>query len=482
MSTLIGSPPSKAFEAKQASPNSPAADSAASKVVVGFKRPSECLEAGPGHPVETSKKLKALIATGGIDKGSLQAKDSYEPVPYGTAKMAPNAPEGQSKPSGGAYTLPFVPEAEFISAVQQALSETNKGAIDEPELARIYNKYVHKPTGRSWSAAELRQCREMLLELGFDVEAPVELNRMLPEGTVKRNGQPVEEANLFVWPNCAQQLGIGINRLYDTLEATEFDKLKWSRRAKATNGLQNKLARHNGCYTDLQEPVNPLNKPELKPDEGDVTQDYVRHKHPKNPAIKFTNYGFKGELAKFRERFAAVLGPFGYKFKHQFAELNKYYKLDCGIGHHGDVERGHGDEPGSVNCLKVGRPIPLGFVWYYKTKPVGKEEPIASCGSASFEPVTKKKKHWTKTAVSVVVNLGHGDFYMMSGKAIGKDWKSHDYALRHFAGHRKYTGLSKAYYDSLPKSEFTSAYSLTFSDCVENDSETPELQFSTQYA
>ena len=288
---------------------------------------------------------------------------------------------------------------------------------------------------------------------------------------------------MFVWRNCAQQLGIDINRLYGTLEATEFDKLKWSRRAKATtNGLQNKLARHNGCYTDLQEPVNPLNKPELKPDEGDVTQDYVRHKHPKNPAIKFTNFGFKGELAKFRECFAAVLGPFGYKFKHQFAELNKYYKLDCGIGHHGDVERGHGDEPGSVNCLKVGRAIPLGFVWYYKTKPVGKEEPIASCGSASFEPVTKKKKHWTKTAVSAVVNLGHGDFYMMSGKAIGKDWKSHDYALRHFAGHRKYTGLSKAYYDSIHKSIFPSAYSLTFSDCVENDSETPELQFSTQYA
>jgi hypothetical protein len=481
MTTLAGFTCSVALDAKITSQDDTKCDFETSGVSVGSKRPVENLELEFGR----SKKLKVPTTALAMDRivNTSQINECYDkPINVKTAKSPSNVPGGVSTHYGNDSVFPIVSEHEFIGEVQQVFSETSKGCIEESELVRIYHKYVHTLRGRSWSAEELRECREMLLEIGFHIEAPVELNQMLPEGAKKRNGQPVEEANLFVWRHCAQQLGIRVYQLYGDLEATEFDKLKWSRRAKSTNGLQNKLARHNGCYTDLEEPLNPLDKPELVPDAGDVTQDYVRHKHPKNPAIKFTNFAFKGELAKFRERFAKVLGPFGYKVRHQFAELNKYYKLDCGIGPHGDVERGLGDKSGAVNCLKVGRAIPLGFTWYHKTKPVGKEQAIPPCGSASFEPVTRKKKHWTKTAVSAVVNLGHGDFYMMSEKAIGKDWKSQDYALRHFAGHRKYTGLPKAYYDSLPKSVFTSAYSLTFSDCVENDSETPELQFSTQYA
>ena len=385
---------------------------------------------------------------------------------------------------------PVVSEDEFVAELKAITMEVttiwpvSKDTIlstIETTARAIYQKYAHVPNGRSWSASDIRLCREMLCELAFDVEPPVELNQLLPEGACTRKGEPVEEANLFVWKNCGRQLNINMDVLYDDLEATEFDKFKWSRRAPKTNGLQNKLARHNGCYTDLNEPVNPNNIPGHDPDEGDITEDYVRHKHPKNPTIKFTNFRFKGELAKFRRRFANVLGPFGYKVKGQFAELNKYYKSICGIGHHGDVERGHGSDPGSVNCLKVGRAIPLGFAWYHKTKPVSKEEQIPSSGSVSYPFVCVKKKKWIKTCLAATVTLGHGDFYMMSKKAIGKDWKSHDYALRHFAGHTKYTGLPASYYESIPASVHTSAYSLTFSDVVENDSETPELQFSTPY-
>lgn len=410
-----------------------------------------------------------------------KVSDSCQNTLIGAKRTAEPSNESGNKKTK-VVILPKVYEDEFVQTIGQIASEVGSELVGPETLRDIYKLYEHVPTGRSWSAMEIRQCREMLVKIGFNVDIPVELNQMLPHKASMRNGQQVEQANVFVWKNCAEQIGIDTDKLYMILESTEFDKLKWSRRAKSTNGLQNKLARHNGCYTDLSEPVNPLNKPELEPDADDVTKDYVRHKHPKNPAIKFTNFRFKGELAKFRERFAALLGPFGYKFRHQFAELNKYYKADCGIGHHGDVERGHGDEPGSVNCLKVGRPIPLGFMWYYKTKPISKEGTISPSGPASFELVTRKKKQWTQSALSAVVYLGHGDFYMMSKKSIGKDWKSHDYALRHFAGHRKYTGLPKSYYVNLPASSFESAYSLTFSDCVENDSETPELQFSTEYA
>ena len=353
--------------------------------------------------------------------------------------------------------------------------------LPDTVLTVIYHKYRHPMTKRSWTAEEIRQCTHMLTELGFDVSNPVELNPMLPEGAMTKHGRPVQEANLFVWRNCGQQLGINMDLLYSTLEATEFDKKKWSRRAKpGTNGEQNKLARHNGCYTDLEE------VPLVQPDPGDVTEDFVRHKHPKNHNIKFTNFAFKGELKKFRTRFAAILGPFGYKFAEQFAELNKYYDKGRGIGRHGDVERGHGSEPGAVNCLKVGYHIPMLFSWYKSTKPVGRTEPIpVSVTEASFPIVTFGKKKWTTQTMAAAVTLGHGDFYMMSEKAIGKDWKQHDYALRHCAGARKYTALPKSYYTAVGQTfgdAFGSAYSLTFSDCVENDSETPELQFCTKYA
>ena len=377
---------------------------------------------------------------------------------------------------------PVVTVEAFIQGMHDVYRETDMMPLTDAVLSDIYHKYIHPMTKRSWTAGEIRQCTHYLTELGFTVSNPVELNQMLPEGAVTKSGQPVEQANLFVWRNCGQQLGINMDLLYTTLEATEFDKLKWSRRAKpGTNGKQNKLARHNGCYTDLKE------VPLVQPDDGDVTEDFVRHKHPKNHEIKFTNFAFRGELKKFRSRFAAVLGPFGYKFAEQFAELNKYYDKGRGIGRHGDVERGLGSDAGAVNCLKVGYYIPMLFSWYKSTKPTGRTEPMGpvSVTDASFPIVTFGKKKWMTQTMAAAVTLGHGDFYMMSEKAIGKDWKKHDYALRHCAGARKYTCLPKTYYEAVEHSlngEFDSAYSLTFSDCVENDSETPELQFCTKYA
>ena len=377
---------------------------------------------------------------------------------------------------------PVVTVEAFIQGMHDVYRETDMMPLTDAVLSDIYHKYIHPMTKRSWTAGEIRQCTHYLTELGFTVSNPVEMNHMLPEGAMTKYGQPVEEASLFVWRNCGQQLGINMDLLYSTLEATEFDKKKWSRRAKpGTNGEQNKLARHNGCYTDLKE------VPLVQPDPADVTEDFVRHKHPKNHNIKFTNFAFKGELKKFRTRFAAILGPFGYKFAEQFAELNKYYDKGRGIGRHGDVERGHGSDPGAVNCLKVGYHIPMLFSWYKSTKPVGRTESMApvSVTEASFPIVTFGKKKWTRETMAAAVTLGHGDFYMMSEKAIGKDWKKHDYELRHCAGARKYTALPKSYYTAVGQTfgdAFGSAYSLTFSDCVENDSETPELQFCTKYA
>lgn len=351
-----------------------------------------------------------------------------------------------------------VPVYVFLKELQAVSNETGI-PFNEEHARSTYHRYNHVASSRTWSALDIRSCTMMLKELGFHPQDPVELNTLLPASTTP----PVPSANVFVWPKCGQELGIDMDRLLRTLDRTEFDKLKWSRRSPQTGGLQNKRARHNACYTDLQEPLLTA------PDDGDVTTMYVRHKHPKNPLIKFTNFRFHGQLAKFRERFTNILGPFGYKFNGQFAELNKYYDDKCGIGWHGDVERG---APGSVNCLKVGRPIPLCFSWFHRSKPVSRTD---SMPQPMFQPITRKGQ----TAWAAVLTLGHGDVYMMSEKSIGRDWKSSSlYTLRHSAGHYKYTLLSKSFYtgqlcDKKP------AYSLTFSDVVENDSETPELQFTT---
>jgi hypothetical protein len=188
------------------------------------------------------------------------------------------------------------------------------------------------------------------------------------------------------------------------------------------------------------------------------------------------------ELDEFQKRFANVLGPFGYKFREQFAELNHYYDTaNTGIGRHGDVERGH---PGAVNCLKVGEKIPLLFSWYKDTKPVGKHQgqglPEPPHRLVTFPIVTFKKPKWaepTKTAAAVI-EAGDGAVYMMSGEAIGQNWKQRDYALRHCAGAPKYTGLPRGGRYGTKKGK---AYSITFSDQVENDSESPELQFPSRW-
>jgi hypothetical protein len=355
----------------------------------------------------------------------------------------------------------------FVSEVRQVYKDTGRPDVAPERLQAIYRAFKHPERSRSWSAEDLKQCQEMLRVIGFNVPPPVELNPLLPpDARRKGTGLPVERANVFVWPQCGQDLGIDMDGLLDALNRTCLDKVKWSRRAKKeSNGMQNKIARHNACYTDLQENIHD-------PDPGDVTPTRVRHKHPKNAAIKFTNFQFQGELAKFRLRFARVLGPFGYKVHRQFAELNKYYNSSCGIGWHGDVERGHGEDPGSVNCLKVGRAIPLCFGWYKDSRPVPGP-------TAGFPMVTKKGPGWHSTTAVASLLLGHGDLYLLSRKSIGHDWKKKDYALRHSAGHSKYTMLDKAHYVGMPTDG--PAYSITFSDTVENDSETPELQFSTPY-
>ncbi|GAB5360525.1 hypothetical protein AAMO2058_000635700 [Amorphochlora amoebiformis] len=344
---------------------------------------------------------------------------------------------------------------------------------DSTKLLKTWEKFAKlhsNPTTRSWSSQELRHVKNFLLETGFRGVHIVELNQMLPDDSKMRDGSEVEEANVLMWSQMGQQLGIDMDGLYKELELLSLDRVKWSRRATKQpsesiakeirealglssedntydlKGIQVKRARENCCFTDLKESVT-------NPDEGDVTEIFAKHKHPKNSAIKFTNYSFKAspQLKVFRERYGIVLGPFGYKFRGQFAELNKYYDKNRGIGRHGDVERGPKSLgcSGAVNCLKVGFRIPLLFSWYRDSRPVGKDKALSQLSLVSpfcFPSVKFGRKDWKTNTAAAVLTLGHGDGYMMSAKAIGQDWKSKDFALRHCAGARQYTNLPQSFY------------------------------------
>lgn len=370
---------------------------------------------------------------------------------------------------------------EVFRELEAISLETGRPVLSLEAVKAIYSEYEHTPTHREWTALENCQLVEMLQKFGFGADV-MELNKMLPT-TVKG----VEAANLMVWKSCAHDLNINCDVMYANQQKVEQDKVKWSRRAvgldkngQPRNGQQNKIARHNSCITDLEEPIHDLPNTII----GD---NFVKHPHPKNPNIKYTNYGFEAfpELKKFRRRLAHVYGPFGYKLFGQFFELNHYYDKKCGIGRHGDIERGQGESQGQVNCLKLGYAIPLLFSWYHHTKPVGLDHALPSdVGHYPLVPFQKgplKAPKWTTSTVAAVVKLGHGNYYQMSGKTIGRDWtKSSKYSLRHCAGAAKYTGLGKEWYTA-ETGELPTAYSLTGSDRVENDSESPELQFATRW-
>lgn len=97
----------------------------------------------------------------------------------------------------------------------------------------------------------------------------------------------------------------------------------------------------------------------------------------------------------------------GAKAQALKCELNHYFDLKkCGIGFHGDAERR------LVVGVRVGATIPLAYQWY---------------------------QHWRPISEKFVLNLDHGDMYVMSEKAVGHEWKSSSIrTLRHAAGCAKY--------------------------------------------
>ena len=153
----------------------------------------------------------------------------------------------------------------------------------------------------------------------------------------------------------------------------ELTCLKWDTKALMRGRVVNKKARHNLIF-------------DKKAQEAD-------YESGKGTVVPYKQVPNLNAVRKFwQEEFNVNL----------IAEGNRYYDKNCYIGYHGDTERK------IVIAARIGADFPLYYQWYYRFKPFG----------LKFE-----------------INIGHGDVYVMSKKAVGTDWKSSSkLTLRHAAG------------------------------------------------
>jgi len=179
----------------------------------------------------------------------------------------------------------------------------------------------------------------------------------------------------------------GLSLFMDDIDSfyEEEKERDWDTKAFMRGQVKNKRARYNLCYADFSQ------EPNFEEGKGRVI-----------------NFEDSKSMKNIRNGLGLVLCP---KARNLNAEGNKYYDISqCGIGFHGDAERK------IVVAFRLGETMPLRYAWFQRNVPIS-------------EPVT--------------IDIGHGDMYIMSSKAVGTDWKKSSIpTLRHAAGCEKYISMS----------------------------------------
>lgn len=152
---------------------------------------------------------------------------------------------------------------------------------------------------------------------------------------------------------------------------SKLTALEWDTKAIMYKKVVNKKARHNLCFAEYSQ-------------EADF-------ENGKGTIVEFSTLPY---LDKIRRNLEGVAGV------SLVAEGNYYYNTDtCYIGYHGDAERN------IVMGLRLGKTLDIVYRWYKNSAAVGDE---------------------------MRITLNSGDLYIMSDKAVGKDWKKRSvYTLRH---------------------------------------------------
>jgi hypothetical protein len=195
----------------------------------------------------------------------------------------------------------------------------------------------------------------------------------------------LEPAYILIIRDAVDKMLKNIDKTADNMY-TEQKILNVDKKAKMYGRVVNKSARYNLCFS------NENQEPDYENGKGRIISF---------DNVPLTNY-VKNKIPDF-------IGNVGENLQ---GEGNYYYNSDkCGIGYHGDSERL------KVVAVRLGKTIPLCYLWFYKNKYVGE--------------------------ITCINDLKNGDMYIMSEKATGNDWKKKNiYTLRHSAGCDKYTNVT----------------------------------------
>lgn len=164
----------------------------------------------------------------------------------------------------------------------------------------------------------------------------------------------------------------------------ELVGLPWDTKAKMKGKVVNKRARHNLCFDNSAQVSDVENG--------------------KGTIIAWDNVPY---LYAARNYVLSLCKTKELAINADVAEGNYYYDIHkCGIGYHGDAERN------VVIGMRFGASMPLCYCWYW---------------------------HRGRISSPMRIDINHGDIYIMSKKAVGKDWKKKlCTTLRHAAGCDKY--------------------------------------------
>ncbi len=258
-------------------------------------------------------------------------------------------------------------------------SETSTITFGDVAENHARMQQVGKLAEKGFSYEEIIRADDWFKSRGCYTEI-IELNNYLPD---EARNVDSNKAYVLVIKNA-------VNSILERVDGAdvlmdEQKKLEKDTKAFMYGRVVNKHARHNLCFGEKDQ------EPDYEKGMGRI---YAFDKLPHLKMIREKLYDILGESANGLQ-----------------AEGNYYYDVSkCGIGFHGDSERR------KVVAVRLGATIPLHYVWYKNSEPVSEQIKI--------------------------LNLEHGDMYIMSDKAVGNDWKKKTiYTLRHAAGCEKFTKI-----------------------------------------
>jgi hypothetical protein len=273
---------------------------------------------------------------------------------------------------------------------------------------------IGKMQSSGFSINDLKNIQKLMGNKGLNSEL-VELNNFLPEEFRDK----AENAAVLVIKGLLNSFDMSADKLFHELKTVKWDTFLVSTR---TNEIQMKHARSNICisnFTDIpyytkedydlhinsnywqDENLSVLYKKQqdLRKETGErVKLSKQEIQSNKGTVVKWETLSVLKQFKRFIEE------HLGEHANNLVAEGNSYFDLKkCYIGPHGDTERR------IVIAIRLGKPFPMYFHWYHKSRPIG--------------------------ALITLPMLNHGDVYIMSEKAVGRDWKSSSkITLRHSAG------------------------------------------------